>query len=136
MNKRPLPDQRQLFRTSARVYYPGKGRETARFDSIEALAAWHACPLHPDAAPCTGEACGYFKAYPSHAADGQTIKAIVCKCAAPKEPAPQDAPHWRTLSKPEAQAVAEEWSEAKPMGYVAPQGKEYGPQAKKGGSHV
>ena len=81
MNK-PIPSQR-AFCAPGTVTYPGPGRATARFDTLEALAAFYACPAHPQAAPCIGETCPMFKAYASHSHDGKSVRALVCKCAMP-----------------------------------------------------
>lgn len=124
----PLPGQR-AFCAPSTITYPGPGRAAVRFDTLEALAAFYACPAHPMAAPCIGETCPMFKAYASHGQDGKSIRAIVCKCALPPL---ADMQLERTADPLEPL----EWSDAAEMGYVAPKGQQHGPQATKGASHA
>lgn len=119
------------------VQYPRPGRETCRFDSIEALAAFYACPAHPDAAPCVGEACPFFKAQQGRAAFSKHVAPLACRCAIPSTliELHNFTGQAQRLTPEEAAALALPWQEAAPMGYVAPQGQQYGPQATKEAAH-
>lgn len=125
-----------MFHAGGSVQYPRPGRETCRFDSIEALAAFYACPAHPDAAPCAGESCPFFKAQEGRAAFTTTRAPLACRCAAPRTLIELQRFTMQPLaiSREEAAACALPWDAAAPMGYVAPQGRQYGPQATKGGA--
>lgn len=126
-----------MFHAGGTVQYPRAGRETCRFDSLEALAAFYSCPAHPDAAPCVGEQCPFFKAQQGRAAFAKQIAPLACRCAIPRA---LIALHNFTgmiaaFAPEEAAALALPWDEAAAMGYVAPEGQQYGPQADKGASH-
>lgn len=127
-----------MFHAGGTVQYPRTGRETCRFDSLEALAAFYSCPAHPDAASCVGEQCPFFNVRQQRAAFAKQIAPLACRCAIPHTLI--ELHNYRgqasTLTPEEAAACALPWEEAAPMGYVAPEGQQYGPQATKGASHA